>query len=902
MSGTTISCTNEKRRDQIRERKDVYNGLDYLEVIDGTTLKVFFLNKAPKQMAVNNIVIKGGRRREYQNICAVDIQICRQQRADLDDCLTVTLDKPGDFSTYQLCLVELDAYGNPTDQPMVGFDPRYACLSFNFKVNEPSEIDCLVEPICPPEVYPEPEINYLARDYASFRQLILDRLALTMPEWKERHVPDIGIALVEIMAYVGDRLSYFQDAVATEAYLDTARQRISVRRHARLVDYQMHDGCNARTWVQLITMQDEPEFMVEGLSFLTDIQKPLPRPDRLLMWDDLRDIPSNCYEVFEPLLPTGIFPLYLAHNEIHLYTWGDLDCCLSKGATSAALIDGRMVERDVTDDDDCDDDQETIIEAVRDLSLKVGDVIVFEEVLGPKTGVEADADLAHRHAVRLTAVTPIIDDLFDQPLLEVEWSEMDALPFSLCISAVGPAPYCEQLTNISVARGNILLVDHGRSQPCEDLGIVPTKETAVACKAAGQPTETSLVPGKFRPKLQKSGLTFAQPLPDESGENSKVASAITLLMQNPRMALPEIVLESGLEVVCNPLTAVPPPDTVTNANDDDCGDEQPPAETFVEIVENQKWHPQIDLLDSYFDDAHFVAEMDNFGVAHLRFGDGELGMQPPASDGFIARYRVGNGQTGNVGAESIRHIIADSVISGLTIEPRNLLPAVGGTEPEPISEVKLFAPYAFREEIQRAIIPQDYADIVMREFKEKVQRATAVMRWAGSWHDILVAVDQYGQETAEPSLLEEIAAMLENYRRMGHIVTVEPASHVSLDIAFNVQVLPGYLRAHVRKAIADKLSNRQLPDGSLGFFHPDNQTFGQGIHLSKLVATIQGVAGVESVKTVRFMRQGDDSPEAKTEAIEAGILKLGALEIGRVNNDPNFPEHGQLKLTMEGGR
>ena len=70
-----------------------------------------------------------------------------------------------------------------------------------------------------------------------------------MPDWTERHVPDLGITLVELLAYVGDYLSYYQDAVATEAYLDTARRRISVRRHVRLVDYRMHDGCNARAWV-----------------------------------------------------------------------------------------------------------------------------------------------------------------------------------------------------------------------------------------------------------------------------------------------------------------------------------------------------------------------------------------------------------------------------------------------------------------------------------------------------------------------------------------------------------------------------------------------------------------------------------------------------------------------------
>ena len=52
-----------------------------------------------------------------------------------------------------------------------------------------------------------------------------------------------------MLAYAGDHLSYFLDAVGTEAYLATARSRTSVRRHARLRDYSMHEGANARTYV-----------------------------------------------------------------------------------------------------------------------------------------------------------------------------------------------------------------------------------------------------------------------------------------------------------------------------------------------------------------------------------------------------------------------------------------------------------------------------------------------------------------------------------------------------------------------------------------------------------------------------------------------------------------------------
>ncbi len=75
-----------------------------------------------------------------------------------------------------------------------------------------------------------PVIDYTARDYDTIRKLLLDRLALTTPDWAERNPADLGTTLVELLAYTGDQISYQQDAVATEAYLDTARRRVSVRR------------------------------------------------------------------------------------------------------------------------------------------------------------------------------------------------------------------------------------------------------------------------------------------------------------------------------------------------------------------------------------------------------------------------------------------------------------------------------------------------------------------------------------------------------------------------------------------------------------------------------------------------------------------------------------------------
>jgi hypothetical protein len=133
---------------------------------------------------------------------------------------------------------------------------------------------------------------------------------------------------------------------------------------------------------------------------------------------------------------------------------------------------------------------------------------------------------------------------------------------------------------------------------------------------------------------------------------------------------------------------------------------------------------------------------------------------------------------------------------------------------------------------------------------------------------------------------------------MGHDLSVRLARYVPLNIALNVCVLPQYLRGHVEKALSDLFSNRRLPNGQLGLFHPDNLTFGDDIYLSKLVAAAQGVAGVETVQVSVLERLYEGS----NGEIENGVLPLGALEVARLDNDPSFPERGQLRLVMRGGR
>ncbi len=945
MNEPTLICTDEERRHNVR-KDPRFNGLDYVEIyIDEATgtveLVVYFLDKAPEKneetgdepIKIANVRIEGGRR--VRDIRVTGVRLCRRDEPDRDDCMVVTLDKPGDFSTYRLCLVELDENDRPTDQPLAGFDPRYACVEFSFQENCPSDLDCAEADLCPPERLDEPEINYLAKDYASFRQLILDRLSLVMPDWQERHVPDLGIALVEVLAYAGDHLSYYQDAAATEGYLGTARQRISVRRHARLVDYAMHEGNNARTWL-FVEVDSNLELDPDDTGFVTSLSKALPLAGTVLAEHELQGVASDQFEWFEPLVkrPDGAergyeaamrhqrwvvevvqgrpepIKLHPAHNRIRLYTWGDAECCLPKGATTATLYDGRAVQIPIETPKAPEPEyqqepakgsapEETADESVRveyerELQLESGDYVLFEEIRGPKTGNPADADPKHRHVVRIVDCQCIVDELCQQPVLEITWAEEDALPFPVCISAISDPPDCEPLEDISIARGNIILVDHGRRVHDEDLGCVPVDQTRAECEC-GRLSEISYLPGRFRPRLERGPLTFSQPLPEQ------ITSASQLIHQDPRQAVPWIQLASFADPDCPPQgLPVMEPDPEDEESDDDAPNSEPDPQNETEAIRVPAggWDVRFDLLGSGPADAHFVAEMDNDRRSYLRFGDGEMGDQPDAGDRFVTTYRVGGGPAGNIGAETISHLVYRRVKQDGIRSVRNPLPASGGRAPEPLEDVKLYAPHAFRRQLERAITADDYAQIVMCKFAAQVQRAAATLRWTGSWYEVLVAIDARGGAEPDQELLDEIAGYLYPYRRVGHDLAVRPARQVPLDIELEVCVLPDYLAGHVKAALLAIFSNRMLPDGRLGFFHPDNLTFGQGIYLSRLVAEAQAVPGVENVQVNKLER----FYEGPNDEIEAGVLSLGPLEVGRLDNDPSFPENGQLTLIMRGGR
>jgi len=487
-----FACGSSRRRTLVRDARNdadrpFLNGIDFLEIdpADQRVLHVHCLHPLPGQPAgvpagdplrVTNFAVDGGVR-----VTGIAV---RAVVATSGPVLTLRVDRAGDFSSYVLRLI-----ASPLDDlPPAGFDPVLSQVTFSFKVHCAADTDCVERQDCPPGSGSAPYLNYLAKDYASLRRLLLDRLAATMPDWRDRSPADVGVMLVELLAYTGDQLSYYQDAVATEAYLGTARRRTSVRRHGRLVDYRLHDGANARAW----------------LVFETDVDRGTSAAPALPAGTRVTDEPNPGEAAGAVSFETmhEVTTLTVSRNAIRFHTWGEDRCTLPAGTTTAALVGSSAI-----------------------LGLARGDVLVIEEVRGAITGRREDASPARRHVVRLVADPRDIEDpVLRVPVLEVRWHERDALPFSVCLAEFDDG--ADGTVPSTIARANVALADHGLT--------IGEEDSAGVLVPARVPADR-----RYRPALDAPALTHAAAF-DEVTERGRAAADATTI--DPREAGPVVTL------------------------------------------------------------------------------------------------------------------------------------------------------------------------------------------------------------------------------------------------------------------------------------------------------------------------------------------------------------------------
>ncbi len=830
-------------------------GIDFVQVVDPadqTVLHVYFLINPdelddpiistaalPVDVPTDTVRIvstSGG-----EQLAEVPVARTTYRQVSLDGetrtVLEVQTTQPGDFSIYRLTLI---------DEPKRRIDRFFNGVAFSFKQGCPTDLDC--EPpghLCPPEEFVDFPIDYLARDFVSLRNALLDYAAQRYPQWTERIEADAGVMLAEIMAALGDELSYIQDRYAREAYLETASQRRSLRFHTRLVDYQVHDGLSAATFLDLTVKQAVGGTFVQAGS---------------RVWAPGQGTPPIPFELGRGLADTTAnggtpeeFWVHAAWNKMPVHVPDVSKPCLPVGATELFLFGHFPTASQVPAGED-------------PLKFWLGKWLLL------KSDPVDPSMPARRHLVRVLELEQLTDPLFlDEsnnpiPITRIQWEEDQALPFEICLEDM-------------VLRGNLVGATAGETIPeifsiRGNASIPPGQTVGKAVERQGSLDDVACQRSvAFLYSLAQSetqGLGWLGELPD---------------------ARPEIELQE-----VNPANLLPlvPPQiwewrrTLLDAR----GFE----DAFT--LEDGTWRRVIGFR-RIGEVVEHVDYASGSGVT-IRFGDGEFGKTPPDGTVFQVRYRTGPGTSANLAADTVVNLKnpldeTQADLAGLLDGVTNPQPITTAIDPEDAEIVKKIAPEAFRAVTFRAVRPEDYAEIAER--LPWVQRAGARFRWTGSWLSAFVTPDPLGSFELSPDRRTELEDLMGCVRQAGREVFVRNPRYLSIDLEIGICVEPSAYPGQVKERVVEALVGRKGTQAVKGFFDPDNFTFGTPLRRAALEATIQEVPGVLGVEGMRIRARGITDWRGFNEL----IFTVHHDQVIRLQNDPRFPERGSLRILARQG-
>lgn len=766
-----------------------------------------------------------------------------------DKTVTLRVAPVGDYSTYKLRIntTEFDQA-----KPVV-IDPLFNEIEFKFR---PGCFNINCAPDWTPAAKPddEPVIDYLAKDYDSFRHTMIAAMMQRVPNWQPSSEADLDQVLLELFSAAADELSDYQDRVMNEAYLSSARKRVSLARHARLMDYHIHQGNQASTWLAL---EVAPEF------------KSAPQGTETRQY-----FLTNDFEVRAPAQGDQPSPIiFVARdkqrvhelvNRLGIYTWGDAIPSLVAGDTTADLkvwlVNAANQATPATD-------KESAVTVEKLIRSGVVKQLLIQEHLNPVTGTVNGYNPRKRQLLKLlpgadgaqatydpTTAPAGYDPLTDTPsgssvqwFVRVRWEEKDELRNNYCFTV--NCPDVGKVENVSLFHGNLVEVSHGRLE-------------TITFKEPGSKLNSREF---YYERLGKWGTICT--LPDRP-----------LAYQDTKLGGDEPTQSTLLVRVFQPGGAQDDWDEVSNLIHSDDSDEN---------------------------GDHFVVETDEERFSEIRFGNGTNGKELPESATVECTYQVGDGLEGNIGLGKLTAFdpAAENFLKfDPTKQPKdnskiircwNPFDVVSGRAPEPAAEIIRRVPEAYRVRQLRAVTLADY--VKRAEELPEVSRAAAAYAWTGSWRTVRLTIDPAGTTVLEEPALGKISRHLNAVRLIGEDLEIRSPQFVPLEIEIWLCAKPEFWCEDLESILEQEFSDGWTPDGRQGFFHPDLWTFGQSLKSSQIFGRVLAVEGVEHIISLTMKRWNIPSGPLNE-------ITVSNNEIIQVFNDKDHMETGSIAFHVEGGR
>jgi hypothetical protein len=735
-------------------------------------------------------------------------------------------------------------------------------------------------------------IKYRIATYHSFLQAMIVSAASkpALTGWTSRSPRDFGIQFLDMWAYLGDILTFYQERIANEAYLRTATQRDSVLRLAAAIDYRLGPGAAATAY----------------LAFTVDKGKALTIPIGL----KTQSVPGQ-NEKPQKFETVESIPVKAAWNRVRAFPQPQTVVPFAPGRTGGTLVN----------------------EPLRLKPLAPGTkVVLFTALLAEKKEIGA---LRRTDAgTRLEWTAPVKANLsnpearpygrqfrlfgsqaptqFMMPVADatapggMRWT-LQSPSFSLSLQ---PATFSLESVVEDVKPGSEMLLVHTHaSQPFVRKGTVVSAAPSPVSRGSIQTTVT-------RVQLQ---LTTAAPninvdlrdvtLLELTGPAIQLATSeyssaisgnhvyvpVSLLPEYP--AKRRIILDDGQpgpHVATVDSASVPdtsghlviaftpplPPDRTFSA--DTCvllgnvarathgetvknevlgnGDaatrlqkfaikkypvtfvSQPGApngvaDTLQIRVEGVLWKEVPTLLGAAADARVYTTSVADDGRMTVQFG-GEPGSRLPSGrNNVVAEYRQGLGPAGNVRAAAITTLLDRPTGLKAVLNPE---PSSGGAAPEPLEMARANAPNTVRT-FGRIVSLTDFEDAA-RELST-VAKAKSALSWTGQEQEVSLAVAGEGGELLSTGVLRDVLADLNSRRDVNRRLTVRGHQKVNVFLSGRVQVDPAYLLDAVKGAIEIAL---------LDLFAFDNRNLAEPAFISDVFRVAQAVEGVIAIDLDEF--------------------------------------------------
>ncbi|MFC2077590.1 putative baseplate assembly protein [Candidatus Bipolaricaulota bacterium] len=780
-------------------------------------------------------------------------------------------------------------------------------------------------------------IEYRVGRFGSFRQAMIQEIprSAALSSLTTRGSSDFSIGLLDLWAYLGDILTFYQERIANEAYLRTALHRSSILRFAALLDYRTAPGIAAETYLALDVDAETSVSIPAGLR-VQSVPGPGEAPQKFETaetFEALAEWNRIGPRLREPQIPEeGVQSLYLEGIDTALEPGdGILLVSTEWGAVAIGTPDYTRWAFKILQTVETREDEGYTLATWKDgvgselfplSSSEDVEIFAFRR-RAPLFGHNAPdwSSLAKETKKSISEVDPlpeewpgfgmtkgIILDSVYEGVLTGSWvvlandadstcelyraSEVHTLSiadFMLASQVTSVTPEGPQLA-LSERRKTTAHIESERLQLAERPITLPLSGATIEIdnpadgltagnriivsgeSEAGDPLAEVAVISEVKPSATHATITLSESLQHTYKRDTVAILANVVRVTHGETIEDEILGDGDAAEALQRFGVKKSPVTFVS----DATAEHGAANSLRVRVGGIEWSEVPTLYGCGPHDRVFTTSADEDDMMSIQFGDGVAGSRVPSGwANLVGTYRQGIGPDGNVRAGTLTTLLDRP--AGLK-KARNPIAAAGGAERETRDQARENAPNTVRT-FERIISLRDFEDSA-REYAG-IAKAKAVTEWSGLEERVRLTVA--GDDGAEipPDQMRRFREYLDSRRDPNRQLLIAGHAPVRIEVAALIEVDPAYEEEEVKK---------QAQEALLAHFAFANRNLGTAVHLSDLYQALATVDGASAARVDRLRRL-----ESSTDPDLMWHVPIDADEIATLSSEGLLVDTGQVR-------